>query len=496
MAFGRQGGRMRVICLASALVLVLAGCGSQGGSGDDAPAEAVTAETAASEAAVAETTDTEASASETADTEASASETADTEAPASEMEPLSIAATTTILGDIAANVAGDDAEITVLLPVGADPHDFLASSAQVALLHDADLVVANGLLLEESLIDVLRAVEADGVRLFEVGELLDPLPYGAGAGHDDHDEDEGEHDHDEGEGHDEDMGEHDHDEGEGHDEDEGEHDHDEGEGHDDEGGEHDHDEGEGHDDEGGEHDHDEGEGHDDEGGEHDHDEGEGHDEDMGEHDHDEGEGHDEDEGEHDHDEHGEGEDEGGEHEHEHDHGSEDPHFWMDPLRVAKAALHIADELNKIAPSPSWAERAEAYAASLEELDAEIRDLLASIPEENRKLITNHDAFGYFAARYDFEVVGTVIPGGSTLAEPSSADLAALVDAIVDEGVRAIFAETIEPSILAEAVAAEVGASVEVVELYSGSLGEPGTDAGTLIGMLRLNAERIAEALTP
>jgi len=471
MAFGRQSGRMRVICLASALVLVLAGCGSQGGSGDDAPAEAVTAETTA-----AETTASEAAAAETADTEAAASETADTEAAVSEMEPLSIAATTTILGDIAANVAGDDAEITVLLPVGADPHDFLASSAQVALLHDADLVVANGLLLEESLIDVLRAVEADGVRLFEVAELLDPLPYGAGAGHDDHDEDEGEgHDHDEGEGHDEEEGEHDHDEV-GHDEEEGEHDHDEGE-HDEEEGEHDHDE----------------DGHDEEEGEHDHDEGEGHDEDEGEHDHDE-DGHDDEGGEHDHDEHGEGEDEGGEH--EHDHGSEDPHFWMDPLRVAKAALHIADELNKIAPSPSWAERAEAYASSLEELDAEIRDLLSSIPEENRKLITNHDAFGYFAARYDFEVVGTVIPGGSTLAEPSSADMAALVDAIVDEGVTAIFAETIEPSILAEAVAAEVGASVEVVELYSGSLGEPGTDAGTLIGMLRLNAERIAEALTP
>ena len=469
MAFGRQGGRMRAICLASALVLVLAGCGSQGGSGDDAPAEAVT-----SEAAAAETAATEAAVAETAATEAAVAETAATEAPAAEMEPLSIAATTTILGDIVSNVAGDDAEITVLLPVGADPHDFLASSAQVALLHDADLVVANGLLLEESLIDVLKAVEADGVRLFEVGELVDPLPYGAGAGHDDHDEDEGMQDHDEGDGHDEHEGEHDHDE-DGHDEDEGEHDHEHE-------GEHDEDEGE--------HDHDEDEGHDDEEGEHDHDEGE--------HEHEEGDGHDDEGAEHDHDEHGEGEDEGGEHahEHEHDHGSEDPHFWMDPLRVAKAAVHIAEELNKIAPSPSWAERAEAYAASLEELDAEIRDLLSSIPEENRKLITNHDAFGYFAARYGFEVVGTVIPGGSTLAEPSSADLAALVDAIVDEGVRAIFAETIEPSILAEAVAAEVGSSVEVVELYSGSLGEQGTDAATLIGMLRVNAGRIAEALTP
>lgn len=167
---------------------------------------------------------------------------------------------------------------------------------------------------------------------------------------------------------------------------------------------------------------------------------------------------------------------------------------MDPLRVAMAARHIADELNKISPSPSWAERAEAYAASLEELDAEIRDLLSSIPEENRKLVTNHDSLGYFADRYGFEVVGTVIPGLTTLAEPSSADLAALVEAIEEQGVRAVFAETTEPSALAEAVAAEAGAQVMVVELYSGSLGEPGSDTDTLIGMLRVNAGRIAEAL--
>ena len=83
--------------------------------------------------------------------------------------------TTTILGDIVSNIVGTDAELVVLLPVGADPHDYRASAAQVALLHDADLVVSNGIQLEEGLIDVLEAAEADGVNLLEVGDLLDPL---------------------------------------------------------------------------------------------------------------------------------------------------------------------------------------------------------------------------------------------------------------------------------------------------------------------------------
>jgi zinc/manganese transport system substrate-binding protein len=92
------------------------------------------------------------------------------------------------------------------------------------------------------------------------------------------------------------------------------------------------------------------------------------------------------------------------------------------------------------------------------------------------------------------VIGTVVPGGATLAEPSSAELAALVEEIEAEGVRAIFAETTEPSVLADAIAAETGGTVEVVELYTGSLGEPGSGADTLIGMLITNARRIAEAL--
>ena len=156
---------------------------------------------------------------------------------------------------------------------------------------------------------------------------------------------------------------------------------------------------------------------------------------------------------------------------------------------------IAEALTEIDPSGDWMARAEAYAATLTELDAEIQDILAPIPHENRVLITNHDSLGYFADRYEFEVIGVVIPGGSTLADPSSAELAALVEEIVEEGVKVIFAETIDSTALAEAVAAEAGTDVAVVTLHTGSLGEPGTETDNIVGMLRSNALRIAEALS-
>jgi zinc/manganese transport system substrate-binding protein len=110
------------------------------------------------------------------------------------------------------------------------------------------------------------------------------------------------------------------------------------------------------------------------------------------------------------------------------------------------------------------------------------------------MVTNHEAFGYFAARYGFEVIGVVIPGGSTLAEPSSAELAALVEIMESESVRVIFAETSQPTALAEAVAAELGGDVDVVELFTESLGPPGSGAETLSKMLLTNAERISAAL--
>ena len=111
------------------------------------------------------------------------------------------------------------------------------------------------------------------------------------------------------------------------------------------------------------------------------------------------------------------------------------------------------------------------------------------------MVTNHEAFGYFADRYGFEVVGVVIPGGSTLADPSSAELAELVEVMTEENIDVIFGETVEPSALGDAVAAEVGADVEVVELFTGSLGSSGSGAETYVDMVRTNTALIAEALS-
>jgi zinc/manganese transport system substrate-binding protein len=140
------------------------------------------------------------------------------------------------------------------------------------------------------------------------------------------------------------------------------------------------------------------------------------------------------------------------------------------------------------------ERVVDYLAELESLHLEVEGLLAGIPAEDRVLVTNHEVFGYFADRYDFDVLGVIIPGGSTLAEPSAEDLADLAREIDERGVPAIFAETSSPTRLADALAAE-GTDVEVVELYSESLGEPGSPGDTYTGMVRTNAERIAAALS-
>jgi zinc/manganese transport system substrate-binding protein len=177
-----------------------------------------------------------------------------------------------------------------------------------------------------------------------------------------------------------------------------------------------------------------------------------------------------------------------------EHGPLDPHFWMDPLRAGTAALALAGELTEIFPEEDWAGPAMDFVADLEATDQAITDVLAGIPASERKMVTNHEAFGYFADRYDFEILGVVIPGGTTLAAPSSAELARLVETMEHEGATVIFAETSQPTALAESVAAELGDDVEVVELYTESLGPPGSGAESLTEMLFTNARRIAEAL--
>ncbi|CAN5717085.1 hypothetical protein BH24ACT3_BH24ACT3_08000 [soil metagenome] len=138
--------------------------------------------------------------------------------------------------------------------------------------------------------------------------------------------------------------------------------------------------------------------------------------------------------------------------------------------------------------------ADRYVDELRQLDTDVEAVLDDVPEERRALVTNHEVFAYFADRYDFEVIGAVIPGGSTLAEPSAAELDELSEAIESEGVPAIFAETSAPDRLVEALAREASIEVEVVELFAESLGEEGSGADSYVGMMTTNAERIADAL--
>jgi zinc/manganese transport system substrate-binding protein len=310
-------------------------------------------------------------------------------------------ATTTMVGDVVADImecAGGTAE--TLMPVGVDPHDFSASSEQVASMVSAQLVVANGLGLEEGLEDALDGAAADGAVVMEVAPLVDPIEF-AGDGH--AHEDDQEHSEDE--------------HSESKDEADGE-----------------------------EHSHEEAEEHSDE-------------------------------------------------DHAHDYGSMDPHFWHDAGRMAEAAEMIGSELAAVTGDDAYATCGAEVHDAITQADEQVRDILTAVPADQRVLVTDHDALGYFADAYDFDVAGVVIPGGATLAEPSSKELSALVETIDTEGVPAIFSNNANPTDLVPAVAAEAGTEVEVVELYIGSLGPEGSGADTYVGMVTTNAERIAAALS-
>ncbi len=324
----------------------------------------------------------------------------DAESDSSDETPT-IVATTTIWGDVVSNVACDGlAKVDVIIPPGANPHGFEASLQDRERLESADMVVANGLELEEVLLDTLDSVAATGVPLFEFGAHVETIPFtfDSGsleeeAGHDDHGHEEDDH------------------------------------------------------------------GHDDHGHE---------DEEAG------------------HDDHG----------HAHDHGSEDPHIWFDPTRVSSGLDHLAEALSTEAGLDAEALQTcvTAYQAELAELDAEISELVEQIPAEQRKLVVNHDALSYFAARYGFEIVGTIL-GSSGLAQTNPARLEQLAQAIEAQGVPSIFAESQHPATDAEALASRVGGSIGVVSLYTGTLGSAGSGADTYVGFLRTNANLITEALS-
>ena len=195
------------------------------------------------------------------------------------------------------------------------------------------------------------------------------------------------------------------------------------------------------------------------------------------------------------DEHDDDDEEEGD-EHGHEEGGADPHFFTDPVRMADAVEGITAFLASTVDgldAEALQANADAYVAELVALDAEVTETLSGLSDEQRVLITNHEVFGYFAEQYDFEVVGTVIPSGSTLDGASGGDLAELAEEIEHEGVAAIFSDVSASDQLISALAGEVG-DVDVVELYTESLGEEGSEGATYIGMVRTNANRISAAL--
>lgn len=286
--------------------------------------------------------------------------------PAAAHRPL-IVVTTNILGDVVQNIVGDEAEVLTLMRPNSDPHSFEISAQEAARILRADLVVSNGLGLEEGLQQHLDAAETAGVPVFAAGDVIDTLAYSSTEST------------------------------------------------------------------------------------------------------------------------------------EPTAGADDPHFWTDPARmldvVDAVTVAIREEVDGV-DAAAIDSHAAAYTAQLADLDADMVAAFAGIPAAHRNLVTNHHVFGYLADRFDFTVVGAVIPGGSTLAAPSASDLRGLVDAIEKAGVPTIFADSSQPDRLVQVLADEAGIDVAVVELFTESLSEPGAGAEDYLTMMRTNTQRIETGLSP
>jgi ABC-type Zn uptake system ZnuABC Zn-binding protein ZnuA len=176
----------------------------------------------------------------------------------------------------------------------------------------------------------------------------------------------------------------------------------------------------------------------------------------------------------------------------------DPHVWQSVPNVYRWVDNVRDALGAADPAnaATYAANAAAYRVELEALEAEVRAQTATIPAEQRVLVANHDTFGYFAEAYGFRVLGSVVPGASTLAEPTAANLAELARVMAAEGVCSLFIETTASDQLARTLGDELSEceAVHVFTLYSDALGPPGSGVDSYIGMMRANVATLVEAL--
>jgi ABC-type Zn uptake system ZnuABC Zn-binding protein ZnuA len=172
----------------------------------------------------------------------------------------------------------------------------------------------------------------------------------------------------------------------------------------------------------------------------------------------------------------------------------DPHLWLDPNNVIMYVKNIHDGFVTFDPEGEeiYTSNAKSYSIQLQELDAWIREQADSIPAKHRLLVTNHDSLGYFAERYGFTIIGTVVEGTSSNAAPSAQQMAALIDQIQATGAPAVFLDAAESPTLANQIASDAGVKV-VTDLYFGSLTD-GPPAGTYIDMMKYDVTKIVEAL--
>jgi ABC-type Zn uptake system ZnuABC Zn-binding protein ZnuA len=174
-------------------------------------------------------------------------------------------------------------------------------------------------------------------------------------------------------------------------------------------------------------------------------------------------------------------------------GEPNPHFWLDPSLVVEHYVpKIRARLTELDPTGKamFDERAAAYVKELQELDTALKAKVAEIPVDQRKLVTFHDAFPYFARHYGFELVGVVVENVGQ--DPSAGELAQLIDKVKAAKVKAVFSEAQFSPKLAETLADETGATKVVTTLYNDALGDPPAD--TYVGMMTWNVDQVVAAL--
>ena len=177
-------------------------------------------------------------------------------------------------------------------------------------------------------------------------------------------------------------------------------------------------------------------------------------------------------------------------------GGPDPHWWQDPRQAERAVGEIRDALVRADPPHAAAYRAAAtaYGARIAALDAAVARCMDRVPAPRRKLVTTHDALGFYAHRYGIQVIGTVIPSRSTAGQPSAGEIAALVRTIRAARVSAIFAESSVNSKVEAAIAAEAGAHVGKA-LWADTLGPAGSDGATYLQSIAANTRALVDGFT-